>query len=187
MNATAKKINYYSIEDIINLPNGQRAELIDAELYMMATPNRIHQEFVHFLDRVIGNYIHDKKRNGKVYPSPFAVFLNANNDIYVEPDISVICDKNKLTFEGCKGAPDWVIEIVSPSSRSIDYNKKLLKYGTAGVREYWIVDPDKQRIMVYNFEHDTMEEYSLTDTVKAGIYEDFAIDFSELNIVLPYN
>ena len=62
-----------------------------------------------------------------------------------------------------------------------------MKYGTAGVREYWIVDPDKQRIMVYNFEHDTMEEYSLTDTVKAGIYEDFAIDFSELNIVLPYN
>jgi len=180
--AVAKQLDDYSIEDIYNLPNGQRAELIDGELYMMAAPNRIHQEFVHFLDRIIGNYIHDKKGNCKVYPSPFAVFLNANNDIYVEPDISVICDKNKLTFEGCKGAPDWVIEIVSPSSRSIDYNKKLLKYGTAGVREYWIVDPDKQRIMVYNFERDTVEEYSLTDKIKAGIYEDFSIDFSELNI-----
>ena len=70
--------------------------------------------------------------------------LNANNDIYVEPDISVICDKNKLTDEGCKGAPDWIIEIVSPSSRAMDYNKKLFKYRTAGVREYWIVDPMKQ-------------------------------------------
>lgn len=185
MNTIAKKLNYYTIEDIYGLPDGQRAELIDGELFMMATPNRIHQEFVHFLDRIIGNYIYDKEGNCKVYPSPFAVFLNANTDIYVEPDISVICDKNKLTNEGCKGAPDWVIEIVSPSSRSIDYNKKLLKYATAGVREYWIVDPDKRRVMVYNFEYDIVEEYSLTDKVKAGIYEDFTIDFSELNIVLP--
>lgn len=69
--------------------------------------------------------------------------MNAENGIYLEPDISVICDKNKLTDEGCKGAPDWIIEIVSPESRSMDYNKKLLKYGTAGVREYWIVDPTK--------------------------------------------
>ena len=70
----------------------------------------------------------------------------------------------------------------SPSSRAMDYNKKLLKYGTAGVREYWIVDPVKQRTMVYNFEHDTVEEYSFSDKVKAGIYEDFEIDFAEISI-----
>ena len=110
------------------------------------------------------------------------MFLNADNDIYVEPDISVICDKNKLTDEGCKGAPDWIIEIVSPSSRAMDYNKKLFKYRTAGVREYWIVDLKKQLIMVYNFEQDAFEEYSFSDKVKAGIYEDFEIDFSGISI-----
>mgnify|MGYP002509433676 CR=1 FL=1 len=125
------------------------------------------------------------QRNGgdcEACPSPFAVFLNVDHDIYVEPDISVICDKDKLTDEGCKGAPDWIIEVVSPSSRAMDYNKKLFKYRTAGVREYWIVDLKKQLIIVYNFEHDTFEEYSFSDKVKAGIYEDFEIDFSGINI-----
>ena len=65
---------------------------------------------------------------------------------------------------------------------AMDYNKKLLKYGTAGVKEYWIVDPMKQLIMVYNFEQDTFEEYSFADKVKAGIYEDFEIDFSGISI-----
>ena len=144
MNApVAKQLDDYTIDDIYNLPEGQRAELIDGELYMMVAPSRVHQKFVHFFDWTIGNYIHSKNGDCEVYPAPFAVFLNANHDIYVEPDISVICDKDKLTEEGCKGAPDWIIEIVSPSSRSMDYNKKLFKYSAAGVREYWIVDPQK--------------------------------------------
>ena len=180
--AAAKQLDHYTIEDIYNLPDGQRAELIDGELYMMATPSRVHQKFVHFFDWTIGNYIHSKDGDCEVYPAPFAVFLNTDNDIYVEPDISVICDKNKLTDEGCKGAPDWIIEIVSPSSRAMDYNKKLFKYRTAGVREYWIVDLKKQLIMVYNFEQDAFEEYSFSDKVKAGIYEDFEIDFSGISI-----
>ncbi len=182
MDAAAKQINYYTIEDIYNLPDGQRAELIDGELYMMATPNRIHQKFVMSLSNSIFNYIQDKNADCEVYPAPFSVFLNADNGIYLEPDISVICDKNKLTDEGCKGAPDWIIEIVSPASRSMDYNKKLLKYGTAGVREYWIVDPTKQLIMVYNFIHDTFEQYSFSDKVKAGIYEHLEIDFAKINV-----
>ena len=180
--AAAKQLDSYTMEDIYNLPDGQRAELIDGELYMMATPGRVHQELVTDFTYFIKDYIKNKKGECRVYPAPFAVFLNANNDIYVEPDISVICDKNKLTDEGCKGAPDWIIEIVSPSSRAMDYNKKLLKYGTAGVKEYWIVDPMKQLIMVYNFEQDTFEEYSFADKVKAGIYEDFEIDFSGISI-----
>ena len=180
--AVAKQLDYYTIEDIYNLPDGQRAELIDGELYMMATPSRVHQELVSDFTYLIKDYIKNNNGDCKVYPAPFAVFLNANNDIYLEPDISVICDKNKLTDEGCKGAPDWIIEIVSPSSRAMDYNKKLLKYGTAGVREYWIVDPMQQLIMVYNFEHDTFEQYSFSDKVKAGIYEDFEIDFAGINV-----
>ena len=179
--AVTKQLDYYTIEDIYNLPDGQRAELIDGELYMMATPSRIHQRLVKDFTYLIESYIRRKNGDCEVYPSPFAVFLNANNEIYLEPDISVICDKNKLTDEGCKGAPDWIIEVVSPSSRPMDYNKKLLKYGTAGVREYWIVDPMKQIIMVYNFEHDTFEQYSFSDKVKAGIYEDFEIDFAGIS------
>ena len=178
----ARQLDYYTIDDIYNLPEGQRAELIGGELYMMSSPSRIHQKIVHFFDWTIENYIHNKNGDCEVYPSPFAVFLNGDDEIYLEPDISVICDKNKLTDEGCKGAPDWIIEIVSPASRAMDYNKKLFKYRTAGVREYWIVDPMKQLIMVYNFEHDNFEQYSFSDKVRAGIYEDFEIDFSEMEI-----
>lgn len=178
----ARQLKYYTIDDIYNLPDGQRAELIDGELYMMATPTRIHQRLVMELSFRIRDYIGSNHEDCEVYPSPFAVFLDADNEIYLEPDISVICDKNKLTDEGCKGAPDWIIEIVSPSSRPMDYNKKLLKYGTAGVREYWIVDSMKELIMVYNFEYNTFEQYSFSDKVKAGIYEDFEIDFAGVSI-----
>lgn len=177
-----RQLNHYTIDDIYNLPDGQRAELIDGELYMMATPSRIHQRLVMVLSNSIFNYIQEKSGNCEVYPSPFAVFLNADNEIYLEPDISVICDKDKLTDEGCKGAPDWIIEIVSPASRQMDYNKKLFKYRTAGVREYWIVDPEKKRIMVYDFEHDTVAEYTFCDKVKNGIYADFEIDFARISM-----
>ena len=172
----------YTIEDIYNLQQGERAELIDGQIYFMAPPNTRHQRFVHFLDRIIGNYIQDKNGQCEVFPAPFAVFLNKNAKNYVEPDLSIICDKEKITDKGCNGAPDWIIEIVSPSSRAMDYNKKLFKYRTAGVREYWIVDLKKQLIMVYNFEQDAFEEYSFSDKVKAGIYEDFEIDFSGISI-----
>lgn len=178
----ARKIEYYTIDDIYNLPDGQRAELIDGQIYMLAAPNRIHQWLVKEFTYLIEDYI--RRRNGdcEVYPSPFAVFLNADSEIYLEPDISVICDKSKLAEEGCNGAPDWIIEIVSPSSRPMDYNKKLFKYRTAGVREYWIVDYERNLITVYNFEHDEMTDYTFTDKVKAGIYEDFEIDFSGINL-----
>lgn len=172
----------YTIEDIYNLPEGQRAELIDGELYMMATPSMLHQRISGYLYNEIYNYI--RKNNGDCEPfaAPFAVFLNADDQIYLEPDISVICDKDKLTEEGCKGSPDWIIEIVSPTSRPRDYFTKLFKYRESGVREYWIVDHEKNRITVYNFENNVMEEYSFFDKVKAGIYEDFEIDFSGINL-----
>ena len=178
----ARKIEHCTIDDVYNLPEGQRAELIDGELYMLAAPGIKHQRLVTEFTYLIKNYIRRNDGECEIFPAQFAVFLNANNKIYLEPDISVICDKEKLTDDGCMGAPDWIIEIVSPSSRPMDYNKKLLKYGTAGVREYWIVDPMKQLIMVYNFEYDTFEQYSFSDKVKAGIYEDFEIDFAEINI-----
>ena len=80
------------------------------------------------------------------------------------------------------GAPDWIIEIVSPGSRRMDYNNKLFKYRTAGVREYWIVDPDKDRITLYNFEKDDIAEFSFADDIPVSIYPGFSINLSKLNI-----
>ena len=170
-----KKEKIYTIDDIYALPDGERAELIDGKIYYMAPPNTKHQTLVMDLSYQIKDYI--KRNNGEcnVFPAPFAVFLNKNNKNYVEPDISVICDKNKITDQGCHGAPDWVIEVVSPSSRPMDYFTKLFKYRTAGVREYWIVDSVKQRITVYIFEKESVEEYSFDDDVPVGIYEGFTI------------
>jgi Uma2 family endonuclease len=149
---------------------------------MMAPPNRRHQGITFSLSRKIADYIDSKQGSCKVYPAPFAVFLNADDRNYVEPDISVICDHSKLTDRGCSGAPDWVIEIVSPGSRRMDYFIKLFKYRTAGVREYWIVDPDKERITVYNFESEDTADYAFTESVQTGIYPDLQIDFGQLNI-----
>ena len=178
MDALGKE-DAYTIEDIYALLDGERAELIDGKIYYMAPPNTRHQRLVHFFDREIGNYIQSKNGECEVFPSPFAVFLNEDDINYVEPDISVICDKDKITDKGCCGAPDWVIEIVSPGNRPMDYFTKLFKYRTAGIREYWIVDPEKEMVTVYRFEKETMEQYSFGEDVPVGIYERFSIKVQE--------
>ena len=102
----------------------------------------------------ISNYIDSKSGSCEVYPAPFAVKLWEDEKTIVEPDISVICDRDKLTDRGCTGAPDWIIEIVSPGNSSHDYIRKLNLYADAGVREYWIVNPMQQSIFVYYLEKD---------------------------------
>jgi len=181
MNVVRKEEAYketYTIDDIYALPDGERAELIDGKIYYLATPSRTHQRLSGFLSRTIGNYIESKNGTCEIYAAPFAVFLNNDDINYVEPDISVICDPSKLDEKGCHGAPDWIIEIVSPSSKRIDYLIKLFKYRNAGVKEYWIVDAEKNRITVYNFVYDTIEEYSFEEDIPVGIYEDFSIRIS---------
>lgn len=178
------QLKLYTVEDIYNLPDGQRAELIDGQMYMMAPPTRTHQRITGALYRKIAEYIDTHKGSCEVNIAPFAVFLVKGNRNYVEPDISIVCDSNKLSDKGCTGAPDWIIEVVSPSSRPMDYFTKLFKYQATGVREYWIVDPSRLRVTVWNFENSSTEEYSFSDTVSAGIYEDFAIDFSQLKFEL---
>jgi len=172
----------YTIEDIYALPDGTRAELIDGQLYYMAPPSRKHQRYTVELSTLINNYLREKGGPCEVDIAPFAVFLNEDDAKYVEPDISVICNPEKLTDKGCNGAPDWIIEIVSPGSRRMDYSIKLFKYRSAGVREYWIVDPDKNLILVYNFENEDSQQCTFSDSIKAGIYEDLVIDFGQLNI-----
>lgn len=173
----------YTIDDIYTLPEGTRAELIDGQIFYMAPPSRKHQDILSFMHLAIGNYIDQNNGECKVYPAPFAVFLFADNSKYVEPDISVICDKRKLDEHGCNGAPDWIIEIVSHSSRAMDYYTKLSLYREAGVREYWIIDPAKWTIFVYDIERDAAPAiYTFADTIKTSIYDDLEINFQKLEI-----
>lgn len=137
----------YTIDDIYALPDGKRAELIDGQIYYVAPPSRKHQTIARELFSSINSYIKSNGGSCESFFAPFAVFLNSDDKNYVEPDISVICDITKLTDKGCSGAPDWIIEIVSPGSRRADYYTKLFKYRTAGVREYWIVDPEKNAFL----------------------------------------
>lgn len=171
----AKMLESYTIEDIYALPDGVRAELIDGQIYYMASPTWTHQRISMFLSRAIGNYIESENGNCEVLAAPFAVFLNNDDKNYFEPDISVICNISKLDEKGCHGAPDWIIEIISPGNKSMDYFKKLFKYQAAGVREYWIVDPTKELVMVYRFDKEEMEQYSFGEDVPVGIYEGFSI------------
>lgn len=171
----ASTLESYTIEDIYALPEGERAELIDGKIYYMAPPSTRHQRIISDIHYRIKDYIIKNNGECEVLPAPFAVFLNKDNKNYVEPDISIICDKDKITDKGCHGAPDWVIEIISPGNKEMDYFKKLFKYQAAGVREYWIVDPTKEIVMVYRFEKETMEEYSFGEDIPVGIYDGFSI------------
>lgn len=168
----------YTIDDIYSLPEGERAELIDGNIYMMAPPNTKHQLIMNDINIAVYNYIKSKGGKCKVIPAPFAVFLeNADgNTNYVEPDISVICDPDKLNDKGCNGAPDWIIEIVSPSSRKMDYITKTNLYMNAGVKEYWIVDPMREIVMVYKASEDAVPVFSrFGEKIKVGIYDDLEI------------
>lgn len=171
----------YTSDDYWSLPDGERAELINGRLYYMAPPSRIHQELVFNLGLTIGNHIANRKGSCQVYPAPFAIELNADDKTYVEPDISVICDKSKLTDKACKGAPDFIIEVVSPSSRRMDYSTKNTLYSEAGVREYWIVDPAKERTTVYRYEEDAAPAlYPFDAPVSVGIFEELTIRINDL-------
>ena len=173
----------YTEADYYKLPDDIRAELINGQFYNMAAPSRIHQEILSFLHVEIANYIRSLKGPCRIYPAPFAVKLFKDDTTIVEPDISVICDLNKLTDKGCTGAPDWIIEIVSPSNPSHDYIEKLNLYKHAGVREYWIVNPLTEKVIVYYLEESgfAIDSYTFQDRIKCHIYDDLWIDLKGLD------
>jgi Uma2 family endonuclease len=139
---------HYTYADFLKWDEGERVEIIDGELVKLAAPVRKHQGVSQELARRIGNFLEGKPC--KLYPAPFAVRLNPaedeNDDTVLQPDIVVVCDSAKLDDNGCNGAPDLVIEILSPSTARYDRIVKFRKYQQAGVREYWIVDPDTETV-----------------------------------------
>ena len=155
------KERIYTIDDIYALPDGERAELIDGQIYMMAPPNTRHQVIVGELYATIRNYIKSKSGSCKPYVSPFAVFLNEDNKNYVEPDLTVVCSPDKVDEKGCHGAPDWVIEVVSPATQSKDYGIKLFKYRMAGAT-YCAAHHLRPQLNPFEFIHDIRTDGILT-------------------------
>lgn len=174
----------YTEDDYYAIPEDVRAELIDGQIYYQAAPSRAHQEILMEISGTVRDYLKSKNGPCKVYPAPFAVKLKENRKTIVEPDISVICNRGKLTDKGCNGAPDWIVEIVSPSNSSHDYIRKLNLYADAGVREYWIVNPMEQTVFVYHLEKDSfkVQSYTFQDKIKVNIYDDLWIDFREITL-----
>lgn len=178
----------YTFADILTWNEHERIEIINGEAVMMAPPLRIHQEILTEITRQIANFLEGKPC--KVYPAPFGVRLFEKDgdapedvDTVVEPDITVICDSSKLDRYGCKGAPDMIIEILSPSTQRHDRLVKLNLYQRAGVREYWIISPDERAVQVYLLSDGLFrpyEVYSMDDIAKVNTLDGCFIELGKV-------
>ena len=178
----AKKDGSYTIEDIRKLPKGTRCELWDGQMVLLAHPSPTHEKVVGYLVGVLFAYVNSHKGDCTVYASNMGVWWSDDDSNYLQPDVQVACDLSKPDGE----SPDLVIEVTSPSSEKTDFNLKPAKYQWFGVREYWVVMLQQQKVVVYDLEHDApIMFYSFEDKVPVGIYGgDCVIDFSELKAYL---
>lgn len=162
----------YTIEDYRALPDDQRMELIDGVFYDMASPSFLHQKIAGEIYRQIANFILERGGACQPFVSPVDVQLDCDEKTMVQPDVGILCHDDKVKKWGVYGAPDYVLEIISPSTKRKDCTKKLAKYMEAGVREYWILDPYQQKLIVYFFESELCPViYGLDEPVPIGIYD----------------
>ena len=179
-----KQEKSFTFADALTWDEGERIELIHGAPVMMAPPLTIHQEIFSELHRQIANFLAGK--TCRIYPAPFGVRLfeeegDAPEDVdtLVEPDLSVICDRSKIDRHGCKGAPDFIIEILSPSTQRHDRLVKFDLYQRAGVREYWIVDPERQLVQVLLLEEGSYhapQVFTARDQVPVTVLEGCVVD-----------
>lgn len=176
----ARKKEYYTFEDWLSWEEDVRAEIIDGELIMMAPPTQQHQGILGEVYRQLANFL--KGKPCKVFPAPFGVRLSENDDTALEPDIVVVCDKSKLDGKICNGAPDMVVEILSPSTSRRDKLVKFNLYLKAGVREYWIVDPDTKTVSAYILQDGEYitKAYGDEDTVDVQVLEGCQINLTDV-------
>jgi len=186
MSALPKEEPYYTYADYKEweLDEGERFELLNGEAYAMSAPNTKHQ-IIHA--ELFGQFfIFLKGKPCKVISAPFDVRLfykeNESDDTVVQPDIVVICDKTKLGPEGCRGAPDLVIEILSPSNTAIEMQQKLELYREAGVKEYWVIDPENNALTVHLLQSDIIytKNYKAKDTVAVKILPGLNIELEQI-------
>jgi Uma2 family endonuclease len=185
-----KKYTFEEFLDFVKDKN-ERYELIDGEIYMMASPTVDHQRIIGFIYRKIANYLDGKSCEPFVASLDVVLFKKEKKDKdnekiqnVFQPDVFVVCDREKIAKERIYGAPDLVFEIVSAGTAGQDYISKLNTYMKYGVKEYWIVNPETKQIFVnINGEKINTHTYAFDDKIKIGIFDDFYIDFSELCLV----
>ncbi|MBK8453696.1 MAG: Uma2 family endonuclease [Thiofilum sp.] len=181
MSTAEKLVQTYTYADYQNWSEDERWELINGIAYAMTAPLRIHQSVVFEVGGQIRDYLKAQHAECKAYVAPFAVRLPKANqsddktDTVVEPDIVVVCDKTKLDRRGCRGAPDWIIEVLSASTALKDMNLKRDLYEKQGVKEYWIVHPEERWVMVY----------TLNDQNSYG--KPLVLSMTEASTVLSFN
>lgn len=177
-----KRQGEYTVEDYFAIPDEIRVELIDGVIYDMAAPTFDHQKIAGEIYRQIANYIMDNNGKCEAGMSPIDVQLDCDDKTMVQPDVLILCKNEKIVKGRVFGAPDFVLEVISPSTRRKDYTKKLSKYMAAGVREYWILDPCQQKLLVYFFESEVCPViYGLQEPIAVGIFDGLLeIDFSHI-------
>lgn len=178
--ALAEKKNY-TVEDLEHLPEDVRAELIDGQMFLFASPRTIHQRLILELGTALKQHIKEKGGSCETLLAPLDVCLNQDSHTRVQPDVMVVCDPDKIHEEGIWGPPDLILEIVSDSTKRRDYGLKLLKYRTAGVAEYWIVDPAKQTVMVYWFEDETENDcYGFDEPISFHMFPELTVRIQDM-------
>jgi len=173
----------YTYADYEGWNDGNRYELIDGFVYLMSAPSSIHQSISMELSKQLAVFLTGKQC--RVFAAPFDVCLNGlgdEDDTVVQPDILVVCDTTKIERKYCNGAPDMVIEILSPSTSSRDIFTKLNKYQKAGVREYWVVDPDTMAVNVHILENDcyVIHSYESEDEIAVTVLEGCVIKLPDV-------
>lgn len=178
-----KKQGEYTLEDYLAIPDERRVELIDGVIYDMSSPLGHHQIIAGQIYFHLVSYISGKGGPCIPFIAPIDVQLDCDDKTIVQPDVLILCDRSKYTPQRIVGAPDFVVEVLSKSTREKDMFLKLNKYRSAGVREYWMVDPDKKTVIAYNFENDDdLSVYTFRDKVPVGIYGgDCVIDFAPID------
>ncbi len=185
----------FTVVDYYETPEGYPVELLEGKFFICESPSVRHQAIVVEITSEIRNYIRSHKGKCRIFSGPFDVELPTKKGTVVVPDVTVVCDPDKLDKKGCKGAPDWIIEVVSENHPEKDFKIKKELYEKSGVREYWIVDQFHDKVYVYHQEQVTGDstfedrfyfhfsgEYDFTERITSLIYPDFTICMSELMI-----
>lgn len=187
MKKNEKKQGEYTIADIDKLPDDKMVELIDGVIYDMFAPKTYHQLIAGLIFNKLLQFI--SNNNGMCVPfiAPTGVQLDDDEKTQVLPDVMIVCDRDKIDSKVVHGAPDFIVEVLSDSTKSKDMHIKLTKYANAGVKEYWMIDPEKKKIIVNDFEHEDVNIYGFKDEVPVIIYGGkCVIDFNEISSYISF-
>ena len=175
----------YTLKDYYELSEDRRIELIDGWIYDIAAPTKAHQFILGQIHLQLAPCV-EAHPGCMIYFAPLDVRLDNDDHTMVQPDLLILCDSGDDDNRRVNGAPDFVIEIMSSSTRFHDMFRKLNKYKSSGVREYWIIDPEKKRVTVYDFEHDELPvSYTFNDKIPLIISQgECSVDFVKIDVLL---